>query len=337
MKVLIISTSVFPVPPRAYGGLEKVVYDLAVALDELGHEVSVACPSGSRLPRGIEHLNTGEASLRNPEAEAYERYKDSLGEFDVILDHTWSFPAWRSLAEEPKLRILKTLHGLRPWRHIPPVDVKVLGVSKFHRDFIRAYYGMEADYAYNGLNLSEYELQLEKEDYLLYLARVERQKGALLFIKLCEKLRRRGILAGEDEFTDDPGFPEEAMRICCESKWVEYRGRIDQAEKLELLSKASALVAPLLPPYQEVFGLYIVEANTCGTPVVATRNGATPELVKDGLNGFLCEGLSVEELAEKVRRAEKLDPSSCRRAAERFSRERMAERYAELMESTIED
>ncbi|MCL6578425.1 MAG: glycosyltransferase, partial [Candidatus Bathyarchaeota archaeon] len=163
MEILLISSSVFPVFPPTYGGLELVVGNLSIGLRDLGYQVTVASPEGSKLPEGVEWINTGRCGFDNPEQEAYKVYKEKLDDFSVIIDHTWKYWAVQSKIEKPSLKIMHVLHGTRPFGSKPPINKPCfVGVSKFHAQYIKDIYEVDAEYAYNGIDLAQYPYCEEK-------------------------------------------------------------------------------------------------------------------------------------------------------------------------------
>jgi len=340
MKIGIISTMVFTSPSRGYAGLEEVVGGLAQSLEAMGNEVTLICAVGSqatfkeRWPNSkVNIFECEQPSFQNPEQPAYDKYRWILKDFDVVLDHTWQFWTMNSKAQE-NLKIIKVLHGLRPWGSKPPIEKPCLcGVSKFHRDYIKTVYQTDADYAYNGIDLSMYPFQEEKEDYLVFLSRMSYYKGALQFIDLCKKANMKGVLMGSDQYVEDPNFVMEVMRRC-DGKQISYMGEVSHDLKIHYLKNAKALISPLLEEYSEVFGLNLVEANACGTPVIATASGAVPEVIQDMKSGFVTE--NVPEMLERLNlSAHLLRPKDCRQNAERFSKEKCAERYMVLIRKVL--
>jgi len=340
MKIGIISTMVFTSPSRGYAGLEEVAGCLAQSLEAMGNEVTLISALGSesafkeRWPDSQARIfECEQPSFQNPEQAAYDKYRSILTDFNITLDHTWQFWAMNSKRENDDLKIVKVLHGLRPWGSKPPIDKPCLcGVSKFHRDYIKTVYHTDAEYAYNGIDLDLYPLKEEKEDYLVFLSRMSYYKGALQFIDLCKKAGMNGVLIGSDRYVEDPGFVMEVMRRC-DGKQIQYMGEVSHDLKIHYLQSAKALVSPLLPEYSEVFGLNLVEANACGTPVIATRSGAVPEVVANGASGFVTE--NVPNMLPALKNLDAIQPKDCRLNAERFSKEKCAERYTELIEKVL--
>jgi len=331
---------VFSSPSRGYAGLEEVAACLAQSVEAMRNDVTLICAVGSqatfkdRWPNSnVKIFECEQPSFQNPEQDAYTKYRDILSEFDVILDHTWQFWTINSLKQNPSLKLIKVLHGLRPWGSKPPIEKPCLcGVSKFHRDYIKTIYQTDAEYAYNGIDLDMYPFEKEKEEYLVFLSRMSYYKGALQFIDLCKKANMKGVLMGSDQYVEDPNFVMEVMRRC-DGKQLQYMGEVSHDLKIHYLQKASALISPLLPEYSEVFGLNLVEANACGTPVIATRSGAVPEVINHLKSGFVTE--NVPEILERLELLDWIKPEECRQNAEKFSKEKCAERYMELARKVL--
>lgn len=340
MKIGIISTMVFTSPSRGYAGLEEVTAGLSQSLEAMGNEVTLICAVGSEAVfrerwtnSKVTFFECEQPSFQNPEQGAYDKYRWNLKDFDVVLDHTWQFWAMNS-KKENNLKIIKVLHGLRPWGSKPPIEKPCLcGVSKFHRDYIKTVYQTDAEYAYNGIDLDMYPLKgEEKEDYLVFLSRMSYYKGALQFIDLCKKANIKGVLMGSDQYVEDPNFVMEVMRRC-DGKQLQYMGEVSHDLKIHYLKNAKALISPLLPEYSEVFGLNLVEANACGTPVIATRSGAVPEVVANNMSGFVTE--NIPEMLPALKQLDTISPKDCRLNAERFSKEKCAERYMMLIQKVF--
>jgi len=326
MNVLLISTCALPTPPGdRYGGLEEVVALLAHGLAMKGHEVTVVAAEGSaknwRFSTEVEFLEGPEPSPPNPEHLLAEEYKDIIDDFDVVNHHGWG-PHPYSYRKD----IFHTIHSPYP-RYVS--RSRSIAVSRAHRDLLMETQHINPFYAYNAIDHSLYSYEEEKDDpgYLLYLARISPEKGATEFIDLCRQLNMKGIVAGDDRLIADLGYVEEVI-YRCNQEGIEYRGEVDFKTKVDLLSRARVLVAPLHQDYFEVFGLYFVEAMTSGTPVVATDRGSPKEVIKDGIGGVVAS--SAEEMPGAVQRAMKMPSIRCHQNAWEFNPVRMADQYLEI-------
>lgn len=336
VKALIVSTQIYECPPISYGGLEAVVHTLAETLGQMGHEVFVLCPEGSKGSKHYTVCSGGPGGLHNPEEQAYNAIRPSLKDFDLVLDHSWQGYPYLFKREWPQLKLLHTLHSQRPYNSKPVEKPCFVACSQAQADYLKREVGFDCRVVHNGIDLALYQFHAEKEDFLLYLNRVQDEKGALEFVALCKSVGMAGYVAGEDIYVPDPlGYPRRVMEACeASGGLVRYLGRVPHDYKLELLQKARCLVAPLKPPYMEIFGLYILEGMACGTPILVTDQGAPRELVVHGVTGAIAADLGC--LERNLASALECKPDACRRRAEQFSREKMAEAYLELYRRMLE-
>jgi glycosyltransferase involved in cell wall biosynthesis len=177
---------------------------------------------------------------------------------------------------------------------------------------------------YNGLDLAETVFREQKDDYLLFLGRLDAPKGAHLAARLAAELDLPLIMAGRKE----PGFFEEQVAPYLDGKRRRFVGEVSGRPKWELYAGARALLFPI--QWEEPFGLVMIEALACGTPVLATRRGSVPEILTPE-TGVVVPDADFEALLDGVDQAMRLDPRACRRSVEeRFSADRMVEAYLEV-------
>lgn len=339
MKILQVSTQIYEIPPVSYGGLEVCVFNLAEALGQMGHDVYVLCPEGSKGSPGghFKMCSASSGGLHNPEEQAYNALKASFKDFDLIHDHSWAGFPYLFKQEWPQLKLLHTIHSQRPYSTRPVEKPCFVAASQAQADYLKREVGFTCKVVHHGIDLSLYQFKAEKEDFLLYLNRVQDEKGALEFVALCKSAGMKGMCCGEDIYVPDPlGYPRRVMEACESSGGlVRYLGRVPHEYKLELLQKARCVVAPLKPPYMEIFGLFMIEAMASGTPVLVTDQGAPRELVTHGVTGAVARDLTCLEESLKV--ALNCEPSACRKRAEDFSRDKMAAEYLKLYRGMVED
>lgn len=349
LKIALISTPFLRTPPDSYGGLELIVANLAEALAKMGHEVTVFAAEGSKV-EGCKVVSFGPPTLKvqvdwlEAEWKAYNVYRDMLEDFDIIHGHNWFGFEYAAKARNPKLKVLHTHHGhlnLEWWgRSKPPFKLNLVAISKWMSKAYKAL-GFESQYVYNGINLDKYPFQKEKGDRLLFVGRIDRFKQPHVAIEVARKLGL-GLDVVGGTFVQDPDYLRE-IRSMCDGRQVRFYPDAPHELKVKLLQNAKAL---LLPSKMggEPFGLVAVEAMSCGTPVVALNDGAIPEVVREG--GIVCDVYDVhfskdgpfvrvkrnpvDALVEAVEKVDSVKPSDCRRNAERFSREAMAENYVKL-------
>jgi glycosyltransferase involved in cell wall biosynthesis len=184
----------------------------------------------------------------------------------------------------------------------------------------------------NAINLSAYPVHPHRGDYLLFLGRMSPDKGAHRAVEVAEQLRVPLKLAGKMQELREEEFFDAAVRPHL-GDGIEYLGEVSHEEKIDLLQNARATLFPI--KWSEPFGLVMIESMACGTPVIATRYGAVPEVIDDGRTGIIVDDHS--EMPGALERADRIDPLECRRyVEERFSKERMVADYEAAYEKALD-
>ena len=252
---------------------------------------------------------------------AFERAAD----FDVLHNHFDFRPlSYAGLVETP---VVTTIHGFSSRRIVPAYRAYAdrthyVSISDADRHPALPY----AATVWHGIDLESFTPRTEPEDYLLFFGRIHPDKGAADAIEVARRAGRRLVLAG---IVQDEAYWREAVEPHVDGDRVRYVGSVGPAERDRLLGGAAALLH--LIHFDEPFGLSVVEAFACGTPVVARPRGSMPELVRDGTDGVLVAG--VDEAVERLPEVVALDRAAIRAGAEaRFSRERMARDYLAVYE-----
>jgi len=236
--------------------------------------------------------------------------------------------------------IMGIWHVMPEFRPSPVERPNFVSVSRAAAEAWSRKLGLEVRHVYNGIKVSAYPLQTAKADYAMTLNRIMPAKGILECIDLADHLGIPFKIVGEDTFVDDPGYVVEVMRRCSESPNAEYIGSVDQAEKVDLLRNARAVV--LLPqrPYKEVFGLAAVEAMAAGTPVLATDNCGLGEVVRTVQQTGTYRDLDIlaADLERVVAGSGRFPaPAALREGVvEHFSQERMADIYLERGQEALD-
>jgi glycosyltransferase involved in cell wall biosynthesis len=321
----------FPVPPPAYGGIEAVCADLARGLAARGHEVTVFATGDSHpaVPIDAAVREHDPDLLRMPEVEAHHLAhvleQVGNGDFEVIHDNSTVYGPL--LLRHQALPVVHTVHGGLEDEHALAVyqrvcdDVDLIAISRAYRD--QAPWLRWAGVIPNPVDVANYPLVYDKDDYVLFLARFSRVKGAEAAIRAARAADVPIILAGPVHEPDREYF-HEVIEPLLDEPGVTRIDAVGGREKAELLARARALLSPV--DWEEPFGLAPVEAMACGTPVIAYPRGALCETVLDGETGFLVEdeGGIVEALGQLNR----IDPARCRRHVEdEFSVEAVSELY----------
>ncbi|MCU1429873.1 MAG: glycosyl transferase group 1 [Actinomycetia bacterium] len=336
MRIGIVAPVWFPVPPSGYGGIELVVALLADGLVDTGHDVTVFASGGSntkaKLVSPLEvppdpHL------LGNAWYDAYHALSSYLhaDEFDVIHDHAGVCGPLLGALLRGSPPVVHTLHG--PWTEatrlfygVAAQHIHLVAISDAQRRDNQdvAYSGT----VYNGIDLDVYPFRAEKEDFLVYIGRANPDKGPATAITAA---RHAGLPIKMILKRGEP--PERAyyeeMVVPLLGSDVEIFENVSHEAKVDLLGRAKAMLFPIHWP--EPFGLVMVEAMACGTPVVTTNWGAAPELVEDGVTGFRRD--SYGEMIDALNWIGEISPEACRaRVEERFSSTAMVSGYTQIYE-----
>jgi glycosyltransferase involved in cell wall biosynthesis len=344
LRIAQIAPPVETVPPQRYGGIERVIASLTEELVRRGHHVTLFASGDSDTP--AELVPTVDRALwhhpiyRDPmpfTAVTLDLVYERAGAFDLIHNHMdfHMFPLARALPGTPAVT---TLHGRLDIREYEPLyhrfaSLPYVSISDAQRAPLRWLNWIAT--VHNGVDLSEFPFRPRHEGYLAFLGRVAPEKGLDAAVRIA---RSAGIplkIAARMPL-DDPKNPEaqrdwcyfeDVIRPLLREPGVEYIGEVGGAEKSAFLGGAAALLFPIQWP--EPFGLVMAEALACGTPVLGLRNGSVPEVIEDGVTGYI--GDDEEYLVQAALRLDDLDRARCRRAAEsRFSSVVMTDRYEEV-------
>jgi glycosyltransferase involved in cell wall biosynthesis len=184
---------------------------------------------------------------------------------------------------------------------------------------------------YNGIDVESFPFCTQKDDFLLFLGRVSEEKGTHLAIDVAEAVSQPLIIAGKVDRAD-VGYFKDKVEPRIDGSRVQYVGEADAGQKRDLFARAKCLLHPVT--WQEPFGLVLVEAMACGTPVIGMSLGSIPEVVLDGETGFVVD--SVDQMIAALSRLGEIDPRKCReRAANQFSVEQMVDGYERLMTQIV--
>ncbi len=322
------------VPPKLYGGTERVVAYLVEELARRGHEVTLFASGDSTASVPLRPI--WPVSLRLAGLSRYghdyhlmmvaEAYKDA-SEFDIIHSHIdyWNFPLAR-LVSTPTVA---TLHGRLDQSETHPVwqnfaDIPVVSISNYQRRPLPQLNWVGT--VYHGLPRNLLRFNPGPGKYLAFLGRISPEKRPDLAIEIA---RRAGIplkIAAKVDEADREYF-EAKIKPLLASPDVEFIGEINEKEKNDFLGQALALLFPI--DWPEPFGLVMIEALACGTPVIARPCGSVPEILRHGVTGFIAN--EVEELVDAVKRIDQISRLRCREEFEsRFTVEIMATNYEKV-------
>jgi glycosyltransferase involved in cell wall biosynthesis len=333
-----------PIPPPGYGGIEFVVQLLCDALVSRGHDVELFCPPGShstakvRTVLAAAHPESIERSLFEADhvSRVFEAVDAAAADghpFDLIHDHCGYTPL--AMADRIDTPLVHTVHGpfdddTKPYYGHHGHKGSIVCISHSQASFAPEQAGVDA-VVHNPIDVESWPVGRDKEDWLLWLGRIVPEKGPQRAIGVARACGRPLVLAGNVQPRYERFFAEE-IQPHIDGEQIRYVGEVGGARKQRLFAEAFAFLMPIRWP--EPFGMVIVEALAAGTPVLAFRQGAAPEIVEHGKSGFLVE--DEDEMAAMVDKAGELSPDDCRRSAERFSPDRIAAGYEQVYHQAVE-
>jgi glycosyltransferase involved in cell wall biosynthesis len=337
MRIAQIAPLTEAVPPKLYGGTERVIHWLTEELVALGHDVTLFASGDSRtsakLEAGWPRALRLDGAVRDANAlhlAMLERVRRQASEFDFLHFHLDYYPF--SLFSRQATPFLTTLHGRLDLPELQPVfnafsSVPVVSISNSQRRPLPQARWVRT--IYHGLPERLLTPRPTRPSYLAFLGRIAPEKAVDRAIHVARQCGIPLKIAAKVDRADVEYY-EQRIRPLIVPPHVEYIGEINDAQKSEFLSGAHALLATI--DWPEPFGLVMIEAMACGTPVVAFNRGSVPEIVEDGLTGFIVE----DELGAigAVQRLAELDRGQVRkRFEERFTARRMAQDYLSLYRS----
>lgn len=336
MKIAQVTPLYEAVPPKLYGGTERVVAHLTDALVDLGHEVTLFASAEAQtrarlVPVRDQAIRLDPAPLKSDLASHMSMLAEVLrraDDFDVIHFHTdmIHFPFFERIAN----KTLTTLHGRLDMKDLPEVYERwpQFGLVSISDDQRRplAFANWKAT-VHHGMPAEQYVFSPKSKGYLAFLGRISPEKRPDRAIEIATKLGKRLKMAAKVDAADRVYYETRIKPMIDGNPLIEFIGEIGDHQKSEFLGGAEALLFPI--DWPEPFGLVMIEAMACGTPVVAFRCGSTTEIIEDGATGFLVDTL--EQAVVAADRAPMLDREAVRACFElRFSAAAMARRYLDV-------
>jgi glycosyltransferase involved in cell wall biosynthesis len=334
LRIAMLAPISWRTPPRHYGPWEQVTSLLTEALVARGIDVTLFATKDSWTSAKLDGICPAPYS-EDPSidakvwemlhvAHAFERAR----QFDLIHNQADFVPlAFSRLVETP---IVTTIHGFSSERIVPAYKeyddrVNYVAISHADRHPDLRYAGT----IHHGIPLADFPFDPHGSEDLLFFGRIHPDKGAAEAIAAADRSARRLIMAG---IVQDQKYHEEQIVPALDGRSVIYLGSVGGAARAETLGSARALLH--LINFDEPFGLSVVEALACGTPVIACNRGSMPELIDDGVTGFLVN--SLDEAVVAIARIGEIDRAACRAAVSaRFTVDLMADRYLRLYRSIL--
>ena len=324
MRILLISDPHIPVPPSHYGGAERIVALYAQEFSRLGHCIQLLAGPGSRGFGGRLHIHKAPSQAYLSRAHRKVRFQlQSLWaarDCDAVFNHgRFDYLEVLLLAEKP---LLSTFHNPVDQQQIDFTEQRIRANTALH--FISANQKSCAKVKVpscvipNPVDTQAFEPGDGSGGYLAFLGRLTFNKGVDVAIQVARRTGRQLVIAGNvsNEEGGEHYFKEQILPHI-DGEQIRWIGSVNDVQKQQLLSQAAALLFPIR--WDEPFGIVMVEALACGTPVIATRRASTPEVIDHGVTGWLCDPAdpSVDSFVEAVNRLPELDRRTCRESAER--------------------
>jgi glycosyltransferase involved in cell wall biosynthesis len=344
LRIAMIAPPYYEVPPRGYGGVEAVVADLIDGLLALGHHITLIGAGEPGTDAEFVQIwpqpmatRLGEAVPEVLHAAAVRRVVEGLiagPGLDLVHDHTLAGPLNAPVYADAGVPTVVTMHGpveqdLRQLYSILDGDIHLVAISERQRQL-----APELPWAgrvHNAVRVGTFPFRADKGDYALFLGRFHPQKAPHLALDAAHQAGMPLLLAGKCSESIEVAYFDREVRPRLRSS-DRLLGEADAATKRQLLAQARCLLFPI--QWEEPFGMVMIEAMACGTPVVALRHGSVPEIVADGITGYVCDG--PEQLPDALARVGQLDPHACRHHVEaHFDLDALATGYERIYHTIV--
>jgi glycosyltransferase involved in cell wall biosynthesis/quercetin dioxygenase-like cupin family protein len=334
MKIAMLSPIAWRTPPRHYGPWENIVSLLTEGLVKKGIDVTLYATGDSVTQAKLASVTpAGYEEDKNIIPKVWEclhisKLFEEAEQYDLIHNHFDFLPlSYSSMITTP---VLTTIHGFS--------SPGILPVYEKYND--RQYYVSISDSnrasslnyiqtVHHGIDLNQFEFSEKSDDYLLFFGRIHNDKGVKEAIEIARKTHKKLIIAG---IIQDQQYFDHFVSPYIDGEHVEFVGSADPVKRNALLGKALALLHPI--QFDEPFGLSVIEAMACGTPVIAFNRGSMPEIICHGVNGYLCDDIT--GACKAIEQLHNIERHACRKTVEKhFTVERMVDDYISVYERII--
>jgi len=333
MRVAIISPIAWRTPPRHYGPWERVVSLLAEGLVKQHIDVTLYATGDSittaklRSVCPVSYEEDKAVDAKVWEALHIAAVMEAANEFDIIHNNYDFLPlTYSSLIKTP---MVTTIHGFSSPKILPVY--KKYNQSTDYVSISNADRNADLDYiktVYHGIDIENFVLNNKRGEYLLYFGRIHPDKGTREAIEVARKVNMKLVIAG---IIQDKLYYEKCVQPYLDEN-IRYIGSVGPSERNTVLRNAYALLHPI--HFDEPFGLSIVEAMACGTPVIAFNRGSMPEIIQEGINGFMVE--DSDEMVARIKDIPAISREACRKTVEsRFTQEQMVNGYIEVYKTIL--
>ncbi len=347
MRIALVAPPFLSIPPKKQGGTEAVLTVKINELVRLGHDVTLFC-AGDAAFEGIKTIsiyptpiNDLPADLQSQESSRKLRLEmtyfaavateliKSDGDFDIIFNHTRGEVSFAPLTNFLRTPVISIFHLPLLEENVAVLEQNPKAFAISISDNQRGRFASLKNFVatvYNGVDLEVYKpAESPKRDFVFWIGTVGEHKNTLDAISAAKLAGQKIVLAGKIR---DQQYHHEKIEPLIDNSSVRYLGEIDLGEKIPLLQNAKAVLFPT--KWAEPFGLVMIEALACGTPVIAYPNGAVPEVITDKIGAIVT---SVDEMAKAIRVIDQIDPAQCRaRVEEKFSASVMTQNYVQAAE-----
>ena len=337
MKILLIMDPGIPVPPEFYGGHERLVYLFAEEYLKLGHEVTLlAGPDsycgGHTVTFGTNDLSRSKAARNKEMVFVWKYLYRNHGAFDIV--HNFGRLIYLLPVLNRRIRKIMTygrpvaVKGIKVFNKLPNKNLIFTACS----DYCVSTGNVAGTWKtiYNSIDFSQYQLNehVDRDAPLMFLGRLDRIKGAHTAINVAKATGKKLWIAGNISHTDDnQAYFKSEIEPLIDGEQVKYLGALNDLQKNHYLQQAQGLLFPI--EWDEPFGIVMIEAMACGTPVIAFERGSVAEVIKNGTSGFIVT--NEQQMIEKVALLDTIDRTKCRETAQkRFDVKVIARQYLNL-------
>lgn len=336
MKVAILAPVAWRTPPRKYGPWEQVASNIAEGLVEKGIDVTLFA-TGDSITKGKlvsvcerPYAEDSDVDAKVAECLHISCLMEQADQFDLIHNNFDFLPlSYSCLIKTP---MVTTIHGFSSPKILPVY--KKYNSTGYYVSISNSDRSPELNYiatVYNGLNILDFTFRSNSEDYLLFFGRIHPEKGVYESIQIANKSKRKLIISG---LIQDQQYFDHKVKPYINNDDIIYAGNSGPAERNKLLGGATALLHPI--SFEEPFGLSVVEAMLCGTPVIAFNRGSMPEIILNGKTGFLVD--TIDEAVEMTGNIKSINRKYCREwATSKFSQQKMIEGYQAVYEEILRE
>lgn len=338
MKIAQLAPLQERIPPRGYGGIERVVCDLCEGLTKRGHQVTLFASGDSKTkarlvsvyPRSIRT----DKKVKKPftlEFLNITNVFEKADKFDIIHNHTGELGIM--LSRFSKTPVVTTLHGIftpenkrvfRKYKNMPFVSISFnqrKGMPQLN--YVAT--------VYNGINVEDFKLDLHPKNYLLFLGRCSPLKGAHIAIEVAKQCKMKLIMASKIDKID-MDYYNEKIRSHINGKQIQFFGELENDQRVNLFKDAKATLFPIT--WEEPFGLVMTESMATGTPVIANRRGSVPEVIKNGKTGFIVN--NINQMTKAVAKISQIDRKTCRKhVQDNFDIKHMLDGYEKVYRELV--